>query len=121
MLRIETGHCVPLGLGGISNNWTEVLIKRLKQLLPATTKDQHLLSRLTMQHVFFFCENQFETRNTDLSLQYGPASENQYRCVLVHDVFQFDPTYDLNSNVSNGNTILLMGFIQETIFFLTQM
>lgn len=60
---------------------------------------------------FFFCENQFETRNTDLSLQYGPASENQYRCVVVHDVFQFDPTYDLNSNVSNGNTILLMGFI----------
>lgn len=48
LLRIETGHCVQLGLGGISNNWTEVLIKRLKQLLPATTKDQHLLSRLTM-------------------------------------------------------------------------
>lgn len=48
LLRIETGHCVPLGLGGISNNWTEVLIKRLKQLLPATTKDQHLLSRLTI-------------------------------------------------------------------------
>lgn len=48
LLRIETGHCVPLGFGGISNDWTEVLIKRLKQLLPATTKDQHLLSRLTM-------------------------------------------------------------------------
>lgn len=48
LLHVETGHCVPLDLGGILNNWTEILIKRLKQLLPATTKDQHLLSRLTM-------------------------------------------------------------------------
>lgn len=113
-MRIETGHCVPLGLGGISNNWTEVLIKRLKQLLLQQPKI-NICSAVWQCSMFFCCcENQFETRNTDLSLQYGPASENQYRCVVVHDVFQFDPTYDLNSNVSNGNTY---GFYLGNNFF----
>lgn len=38
-------------------------------------------------------------------------AENQYRCIVVHGFSEFDPSYDLNANVSNENTILLMGFL----------
>lgn len=37
-------------------------------------------------------------------------AENQYR-IVVHGFSEFDPSYDLNANVSNENTILLMGFL----------
>lgn len=44
-------------------------------------------------------------------------AENQYRCIIVHGVSEFDPSYDLNANVSNENTILLMGFYLGDAFF----
>lgn len=48
-------------------------------------------------------------------------AENQYRCIIVHGVSEFDPSYDLNANVSNENTILLMGFYLGDAFFFSHL